>query len=777
MRQITVRLGDYVEEEKRRERRGGRAVVVGALLVAGVIAMSRTSSAPAPPGTPARLSASSAALTFSQQLAGSTSPAQLVRLRNSGGELLSIMKIAANNDAFRVWHDCGGTLAPNESCSAAVVFAPAGAGTQRGAVDVETNAGTTTIAIDGQGQAIPSVDLGATDFGQTQLGAAAERIVRFMNSGPLPLTVTAAASAPFEIAADGCSGTIAPGSACELHLRFRPAAAGAASGELRLAGAGGAVIAKGTLLGTGAGEGLPPSGTPAHLTATPLALDFAPQPAGTLSDERPVRLQNDGGAPLAIVNMTVKGDSFRLANRCGSTVAPNAACNAGVVFAPSAEGRQGGTLTIVTDGGTATVSLSGETPPRAPVVTLDPTDFGRTLLGAPVERAVRFVNNAALPVAVGKAATNAPFVISSDGCRNAKLPPGGSCEIHVQFQPGDVGGVNGELVLVAPRGELVARGVLRGTGFKPAPAHLSTAPNALVFPQQPPGTTSDTRVVQVRNDGGEEMTIRTIAARGEAFRAASRCGNTLAPNEACSIAVAYAPPAAGKHGGTLAIITTGGTAMIPLGGEAPAPTIADLPPTNFGSVFLGTAGNRPVRFVNPGPGTIEIGKAAVPRTVEISVDGCRNAKLAPGRGCIIALQFRPEAVGNMKGELVLVDPQGNVVAKGALFGAGVSPAVALPPAEFLKIDISPREINFHGEPGKQSVAVANVGTMPVTLSVKPETQTRYLIDASQCNGVTLSPGKRCMIVIDGTYGVNAGTSTRIVISYSGRNEFVPVRPK
>src|ERR1044071_5107154 len=128
MRQITVRLSEYVEEEKRRERRGGRAVAVVALIALGVVAMSHPS--PVGPDTPARLTASSQSFTFAPQLAGTASAAQLFRLRNSGGKLLSIARIAVDNDAFRLSHDCGGTLAPHESCSAAAVVAPTGGGTQ-----------------------------------------------------------------------------------------------------------------------------------------------------------------------------------------------------------------------------------------------------------------------------------------------------------------------------------------------------------------------------------------------------------------------------------------------------------------------------------------------------------------------------------------------------------------------------------------------------------------------------------------------------------------------
>src|SRR3954447_7000888 len=109
MRRITVRLGDYVEEQKRRDRRGGRIVAALAIAAALVIAMSGTTTTPTPAGQnggPAHLAMSSAALQFAPQLAGTTSPAQLLQLRNDGGTALTIAKVDVDNKAFQLSHDC-----------------------------------------------------------------------------------------------------------------------------------------------------------------------------------------------------------------------------------------------------------------------------------------------------------------------------------------------------------------------------------------------------------------------------------------------------------------------------------------------------------------------------------------------------------------------------------------------------------------------------------------------------------------------------------------------
>ena len=137
------------------------------------------------------------------------------------------------------------------------------------------------------------------------------------------------------------------------------------------------------------------------------------------------------------------------------------------------------------------------------------------------------------------------------------------------------------------------------------------------------------------------------------------------------------------------------------------------------------------------------------------------------------LQFRPSARGSMKGEMKLTSASGETIATGALRGLGL---IKEAPPQLPSIDIKPREINFHGDPGKKTIVVTNTGAIPVSVAAKPETTTRYLIDTKPCN-VTLAPGQQCTITVDGTIAVRIGSSARVVISYLGRNELVPVAAK
>jgi hypothetical protein len=529
MRRITVRLGDYVEEQKRRDRRAGRLVAALAIVAGLVIAMSATNTTPLPPNpaAPPHLAASTAALQFAPQLAGSASAAQLLRLRNDGGSPLTIAKIAADNYAFRITNDCA-TLAPNESCSAAVVFAPAAAGAQRAILGVQTEGGSTSVALEGEGRALPAIDLGATDFGSAPVGNPVERSIRFMNSGTTPIAIAkSSVDAPFAIAADTCSGTVAPGVNCELRVQFRPAAAGSATGELLLAGASGDVVAKGALLGSG--ETPQQQGKPAQLVTAPERLVFPPE-------MQVIHVKNAGDEPLSIASISASGP-FRVTSDCGQSLAGNASCSVSVVFIASRIAKAAGTVSIETNnGGRAEIPLAAEVR-SLPPVDLPPTDFGRALAGTAVERIVRFTNSAPATVVVGKAISSPPFAIAFDGCLGRKVAQGDGCDVRLQFRPTASGSISGELQLVGTGGDVVARGALRGIGLERRPppqvASIDINPREINFHGDP-----GKKTIVVTNTGPIPVALSAKPAGASRYLIdTSQCNRQLLPRDSCTISI------------------------------------------------------------------------------------------------------------------------------------------------------------------------------------------------------------------------------------------------
>jgi hypothetical protein len=87
---------------------------------------------------------------------------------------------------------------------------------------------------------------------------------------------------------------------------------------------------------------------------------FPATAVGQNSASQTVTLTNNGGLPLSISGVTVAGDFSLVANTCGSTLAPLAACTLQVAFAPTVAGARTGSLAIADNatGSPQTVALS-----------------------------------------------------------------------------------------------------------------------------------------------------------------------------------------------------------------------------------------------------------------------------------------------------------------------------------------------------------------------------------------------------------------------------------
>src|SRR5438094_10517187 len=102
-------------------------------------------------------------MSFSPVTAGSTSPAQLLVVRNDGDEPLTIRRIAMHGAGFQLTNRCADTLGGHASCNAAVVFAPAGAGNHAGSITVDTSAASIEIKLRATARTIAAVSLASVD--------------------------------------------------------------------------------------------------------------------------------------------------------------------------------------------------------------------------------------------------------------------------------------------------------------------------------------------------------------------------------------------------------------------------------------------------------------------------------------------------------------------------------------------------------------------------------------------------------------------------------------
>ncbi|MFN8512851.1 MAG: choice-of-anchor D domain-containing protein [Chloroflexia bacterium] len=519
--------------------------------------------------TPA-ISVTPASLTFGPQQIGIDSDAQLVTVKNIGNGPVTVGAIvAAANPPFRVVdNQCTGqTLAPNATCTFAVVFNSANAGTFNGTVSITTDAPVpatvTTVTLVGTAtNATLYVSTPTVDFGTVQVGTTAgPKSVTLTNvgSGPILITVGPALGGtnPADFAhSNGCTGaTLLPGQSCTIQVTFTPSAVGPRSATLTVTDNASGSPQVITLTGVGINPGF-------TLSAT--GLDFGYQQVGTTSPAQTLRLTNNSTGPLTISTVGIaNGSHFQITgeNCSNRTFGPGQFCEIGVVFKPTAAGPQNDILQVVYNNGatnvTLGVTLTGIGITAQVSVTPASLDFGNRQVGtASGAQTVTVKNVGAGPVNITNygiiGADASQFEVLANTCMSggnpATLPPGAECTISVRFIPTSVGAKIAQLSITDSSSGTPHLVGLTGVGITP---NLEITPASLDFGNWQVGTTSPAQTVTVRNIGSGPVTISSSQpARAAQFTVVDntclRRARRDHPGErTCQISVVFNPTSAG----------------------------------------------------------------------------------------------------------------------------------------------------------------------------------------------------------------------------------------
>lgn len=154
---------------------------------------------------------------------------------------------------------------------------------------------------------------------------------------------------------------------------------------------------------------------------------------------------------------------------CTATLAANASCTVGVVFAPSSAGPATGTLNVTSASimNSADVALSG-TGEAAAAIQVTPANLGFPITGVGLisSPATVTVTNSGAVSALADLTVAVPpgFQLASNTCP-ATLTPGASCNAAVQFAPAAAGVQTGNLTVSSSTLATGASVALQGTGF------------------------------------------------------------------------------------------------------------------------------------------------------------------------------------------------------------------------------------------------------------------------------------------------------------------------
>src|SRR5271157_1131277 len=181
-------------------------------------------------------------VTFASQPVGTTSPAQIITLSNTGNITLAIANITANGD-FNQTNDCGTALASAGTCTISMTFTPTAPGTSMGRLTITDNsngaAGSTqTVSLTGTGiEATMSLSATSLSFGSQVLNTtSAAKTVTITNTGTAPLNVTSVTASGDYAPVSTCSNPVNSGGTCKVKVTFTPTAVGTRTGTVTIVG-------------------------------------------------------------------------------------------------------------------------------------------------------------------------------------------------------------------------------------------------------------------------------------------------------------------------------------------------------------------------------------------------------------------------------------------------------------------------------------------------------------------------------------------------------------
>jgi hypothetical protein len=300
--------------------------------------------------------------------------------------------------------------------------------------------------------------------------------------------------------------------------------------------------------------------TVAVASLSPTSLTFSSQSVGTTSAAQIITLKNTGNGVLTLTSIAVTGTNssdFAQSNTCGSSVAAGASCTISVTFTPAASGSRTAAVSFTDNatGSPQTVSLTGTG--TAPVVSLSPSSltFGSQALGTTsAAQTITLSNPGNLALSISSLAitgTNASDFAQSNNC-GSSVGAGANCTINVTFTPAASGTRTAAITLADNAAGSPQTASLTG-GVAPV---VSLSPTSLSFANEPVDTSSSSQTVTLTNTGSAALSITSIAFTGADaadFTEANTCGSSVAAGGNCTIAILFAPAAAGARTASLSL--------------------------------------------------------------------------------------------------------------------------------------------------------------------------------------------------------------------------------
>jgi hypothetical protein len=615
----------------------------------------------------------------------------------------------SNPGDFSVSNTCSGvTINPVSSsppsCTFGVTFKPTQAGSRYASLTINDNSvgGPHAIMLSGLGVATgASVLVGnvtqtganqygttdgilpATDFGTVLVSQTSTNANRILNTGSVNVSISEAINGPnataFQLNPNNdptdCTAisTLAPNASCTSTIGFTPSAAVSNSAVLSVTDSVSAITQ--TFILGGIGQ----AGTKFLAFQT---IDGSPtlsQSFGTATVGASVQgffqFSNTGTEQVTLSGLSFVGgnsaDFSLLGYFCpsgGNVLQPGDSCEASVRFKPSGIGYRTAALVVADDAqsGSQSLFLTGAgapnltTPYAAAPVNPAAVDFGVNPTGTTTYSSnIRFSNYGNGLVSISQLQMAGPnaadFAVYQNGCQSA-LTPLQYCDVYVQYTPSVTGAESAYLVLVnnSPYGNVVV--ALYGVGETATSNGAYVTPTAVNFGPAGQYQTSIASVA-ISNPGGAPVSVQSATVGGpDSSDFSVGAVSCLATGVSCTVPLNFFSSSDGTEAATLTVVTSVGTATVPLlgNGSAPAPGLRYQPAISISAALGSSAIYNEVFY--------QIGTHPLSYTVSTpALTGANAADFAVGTlscnstnfTCSLPIVFTPSATGSRTATLNL----------------------------------------------------------------------------------------------------------------------------
>ncbi len=282
---------------------------------------------------------------------------QIVYVRNTGLADVTGFSGGSTPEPFTMTNGCTSSLAPGDTCQIFYNFFPTTDGTFTATSTINTNAGSFTIRLMGQGESEPNqvgglrVTPREIDFGPVGLGndsAPQDIILTNLYTATFITDFAISDVSPAFTYTHTCNQSLAPGNSCVYSFRFVPSQAGKVSFTPVISNNLGSfpIVLHGT-------------GVAADMSITPLSLDFGAILTGTTSAPQFVTIKNTGLSKLDDIYPSNVNPPFSGSQNCADGLLPGETCQLTFNFSPIEYGRYISSTITTGAGKTVQIILQG----------------------------------------------------------------------------------------------------------------------------------------------------------------------------------------------------------------------------------------------------------------------------------------------------------------------------------------------------------------------------------------------------------------------------------